>query len=218
MMQWRRQIGAGLVLRGGAVALGLLASGLELGRVAQAGVGRRLELSQRDDSVEQKARIVHLLQQGLEWYHKGQFQEALQSCEAAPLQGWEAALRISREIGNRQDEAGSLGNLGLAYEALGQDERAINFFQQSLVITYEIGDRQRKARLLRTIIGNIYERLEQYEQAINFHHQNFSVVREIGDRKGAVESLSHLGNSHHSTSQYEQDICFHQKSALRIMG
>ncbi len=55
----------------------------------------------------------------------------------------------SREIGDRQGEATSLGNLGNAYNSLGQYQQAIDFHQQSLEIAWEIGDRQGEGNLTR---------------------------------------------------------------------
>ena len=39
-----------------------------------------------------------------------------------------------REIGDRRGEGNALGNLGLAYAALGQVEQAIGFYEQDLAI------------------------------------------------------------------------------------
>ena len=54
---------------------------------------------------------------------------------------YEQALAIAREIGDRRGEEVNLGNLGLAYAALGETRRAIAFYEQALAIAREIGDR-----------------------------------------------------------------------------
>jgi tetratricopeptide (TPR) repeat protein len=63
-----------------------------------------------------------LLQQGIEQFNISRYREALVS--------WEQALQIYREVGNRQGEAASLGNLGIVYHSLGEYEKAIDFYQQ----------------------------------------------------------------------------------------
>jgi tetratricopeptide (TPR) repeat protein len=60
-----------------------------------------------------------------------------------------------------------LGNLGLAYDSLGQYERAIDFHQQSLAISREIKDRLGEGASLGNL-GNAYLSLGQYERAIDF--------------------------------------------------
>ncbi len=49
---------------------------------------------------------------------------------------------IAKEIGDRQGEGADLGNLGLAYSDLGQVEKAIEYYEQALVIFKKIGDRR----------------------------------------------------------------------------
>ncbi|MEL6816071.1 MAG: tetratricopeptide repeat protein, partial [Cyanobacteria bacterium J06598_3] len=47
-------------------------------------------------------------------------------------------LVIAQEIGDRDGEGESLGNLGLYYDRLGNYKRAIKFQEQSLAIAQEI--------------------------------------------------------------------------------
>ncbi|WP_204150468.1 tetratricopeptide repeat protein, partial [Leptolyngbya sp. CCY15150] len=69
----------------------------------------------------------------------------------------------AREIGDRQGEGNTLGNLGIAYNSLGQYERAIEFHQQYLTIAREIGDRQGEGNTLGNL-GIAYNSLGQYER------------------------------------------------------
>ncbi len=82
------------------------------------------------------------------------------------------SLEIRQEIGDRQGEANSLGNLGLAYYSLGEYQRAIDFHQQSLEIRREIGDRNGEANsLFNQAIAlakyepRRFEALDQFKQA-----------------------------------------------------
>ncbi|MEG4525098.1 CHAT domain-containing protein [Microcoleus sp. C2D2] len=143
-----------------------------------------------------------LLGQGARQNDLSQFREALQS--------WEQALTIYRKIGNRQAEAGSLGNLGNAYQSLGQYQGAIEFHQQSLEISRAIGDRQGEANSLGNL-GNAYYSLGQYQRAIEFHEQCLEIVREIGDRQGEANSLGNLGAAYDSLGKYQGAIEFHQQ-------
>ena len=52
------------------------------------------------------------------------------------------ALIIYREIKDRKGEGESLGNLGIAYNFLGDYAKAIEYHQQSLAILREIKDRK----------------------------------------------------------------------------
>ncbi len=133
------------------------------------------------------------------------------------------------EIGDRENwnYRASLTSLGNAYNSLGQYQRAIEFHQQSLEISREIGDspeerlRQRNGEGVSLIgLGNAYDSLGQYQRAIDFHQQSLDISREIGDspeerlrqRNGEGSSLIGLGNAYDSLGQYQRAIEFHQQS------
>ncbi|TVQ21892.1 MAG: TIR domain-containing protein, partial [Leptolyngbya sp. DLM2.Bin15] len=75
-------------------------------------------------------------------------------------------LEHARKAGQRWDEGAALGTLGLAYNSLGQYERAIDLYQQRLAIAREIGDRRGEGNALGNM-GNAYHSLGQYERAID---------------------------------------------------
>jgi tetratricopeptide (TPR) repeat protein len=105
----------------------------------------------------------------------------------------------------------SLISLGNAYYSLGQYERAIAFYQQSLDIKKEIGDIQGESISLNNL-GNSYYSLGQYERAIAFYQQSLDIKKEIGDIQGESISLNNLGNSYYFLGQYERAIAFYQQS------
>ncbi|MEL0591384.1 MAG: CHAT domain-containing tetratricopeptide repeat protein, partial [Planktothrix rubescens PR222] len=76
----------------------------------------------------------------------------------------EQLLEIAREIGYRQGEAASLGNLGNAYHSLGQYDKAIAFHEQLLEIAREIGYRQGESVALNNL-GNTLLKTNQLTEA-----------------------------------------------------
>ncbi|MEH2408655.1 MAG: tetratricopeptide repeat protein [Nostoc sp.] len=117
------------------------------------------------------------------------------------------------EIGDRENwnYRAAVTSLGNAYNSLGQYQRAIEFHQQSLQISREIGDRNSEGRSFNNL-GNAYKSLGQYQRAIEFHQQSLEIKREIGDRNGEGKSLGNLGNAYKSLGQYQRAIEFHQQS------
>jgi tetratricopeptide (TPR) repeat protein len=158
------------------------------------GIRQVLSLVENPQQFSQKTEAARLLQQGLQQAQNSQFQEAVQS--------WEAALKIYREIGVRQGEAESLGNLGNAYNNLGQYQKAIEYHQQALAIFKEIGAAEgtRSARDGEAAslgnLGNAYNYLGEYQKAIEYHQQSLAIFKEIGDRQGEAASLGNLGNAY----------------------
>ncbi|NEO06888.1 MULTISPECIES: tetratricopeptide repeat protein [unclassified Moorena] len=150
-----------------------------------------------------KAKADQLLQQGIEQDKTSQFQAALKS--------WQEALRIYRQLEDRQGIANSLNNLGLAYYRLGEYGKAIEFHQQSLSLSRELEDRQGQANSLGNL-GLAYYNLGQYRKAIEFHQQSLSLSRELKYHQGEAASLGNLGLAYGKLGQYRKAIEFHQQS------
>jgi tetratricopeptide (TPR) repeat protein/cellulose biosynthesis protein BcsQ len=103
-----------------------------------------------------------------------------------------------------------LGMVGLAYAALGQVPRAIDFYQQWLGIAREMGDHQGEANALGSL-GSAYTALGQPQRAIDFHQQALAIYRDIHDRGGEGNALGNLGNAYRNLGQPEQALDFFQK-------
>jgi tetratricopeptide (TPR) repeat protein len=122
------------------------------------------------------------------------------------------AIAACQTLGDRQGEGVNLGNLGLAYAALGDARKAIDYYEQQLVITREIGDRRGEGADLGNL-GNAYIDLGDAHKAIDYYKQHLAIAREIGDRGGEGNALGNLGNTyavlgdaHKSIEYYEQAL------------
>ena len=121
-------------------------------------------------------------------------QEAIRLCrdypDAAPnclnlrlhSQEWIAWLEASNEaaclLEDKEAQGRHLGNLGNAYSALGQVERAIEHYDQALAIAREIGDRRGEGHFLGNL-GNAYSALGQVERARDYLQQALVIFQEI---------------------------------------
>ncbi|MEH1924596.1 tetratricopeptide repeat protein [Nostoc sp.] len=126
-------------------------------------------------------------------------------------------LEEARETGDADggqsqpnEEVISLGNLGNAYQSLGEYHLAIEFYQQWLDTAREIGDRLGEAKAL-SGLGNAYQSLGKYQRAIEFYQQWLSITRKIGDRTGEGICLGSLGNTYEYLGKYKQAIEFYQQ-------
>jgi len=127
-----------------------------------------------------------LFQSGITLYRQANYQDAVQK--------FQEALTCYQEIDDRQGEGNSLGNLGIAYESLGQYATAIEHHEQALAIARDIGDRQGKGTHLSNL-GNAYGSMGQYATAIKYYEQALTIARDIGDRQGEGINLGNLGNA-----------------------
>jgi tetratricopeptide (TPR) repeat protein len=149
------------------------------------------------------------VQAGQEWAagHAQEDDEAAKLCNLYPGAGahclnlrlhsrewidWlKAARHAAQRLGDHTAGGNHLGNLGLAYRALGQVERAIDYTQQALAIAQEIGDRRMEGGALGNL-GNAYRDLGQVERAIDYTQQALAIAQEIGDRRGEGNHLANM--------------------------
>ena len=89
-------------------------------------------------------------------------------------------------------------------------QKAIDFYQQSLEIKREIGDRRGEASSL-TALGNVYQSLGKYQRAIDFYQQSLEIKREIGDgsanltvRREEANTLQNLANLYHRVGRFKE--------------
>ncbi|MBP2292144.1 tetratricopeptide repeat protein [Azospirillum rugosum] len=126
----------------------------------------------------------------------------------------EAARASARSLGERGLEGSHLGNLGVAYVALGETRRAIEHHKQALAIAREIGDRRGEGTRLGNL-GVAYATLGETRRAIEHHKQALAIVREIGDRRGEGSVLGNLGLAYADLDEVRRAI-EHYEQALAI--
>ncbi len=116
--------------------------------------------------------------------------------------------------GERPNQGGYLGGLGLAYVCLGQYERAIENCEQALTISRQIGDQFNEGSWLGNL-GLAYAGLRQYNRAIEYYEQALVIQGKVGDKLGQGNQLDNLGSVYADLRQYARAIeCY--KQALLI--
>jgi predicted ATPase/class 3 adenylate cyclase len=127
----------------------------------------------------------------------------------------EEALRLSREIGDRDEEVEARYNLGRALlwsGLLGNSwdvDRAEDLFVQSQNLAEELGDRRGIAKALRgrgmvisTARGDAGAALPMFERAL-------ALLEEVGDRSETADALVALGNGHRFSGDTEGGRTFY---------
>jgi CHAT domain-containing protein/Tfp pilus assembly protein PilF len=118
---------------------------------------------------------------------------------------FDLALKIRREMGNRRSEAVTLNNIGVIHSALGEKQRALEYYLQSHRIKQELGDRRDQPPTLNNI-GSIYRDLGDYQKSLDYYGQAISLFREFGDREGEARVLGNLARAHRAAGDRRKSI------------
>ncbi len=111
----------------------------------------------------------------------------------------------------RKTEADGILQRGIQEFEISRFQEALRFWEESLRIYREIGDRLGEANSLGNL-GIAYANLGQYQKAIDFYKQTLEIAIEIGDRPGEAYSLVNLGLTYQNLGQYQRAIDFYQQS------
>ena len=124
---------------------------------------------------------------------------------------FEKALLISKETGNRSEEAASCTNLGAVYLSIGEYEKAREYLEKSLATQTKIGDRSGEASSYGNL-GVMYKSVGEYEKAREYLEKSLAIQTEIGDRNGEASSYTNLGVMYKSVGEYEKAREYLEKS------
>ncbi|MEC4811917.1 MAG: CHAT domain-containing tetratricopeptide repeat protein [Scytonema sp. PMC 1069.18] len=150
-----------------------------------------------------KAEAEQLLQQGIEQNQNKQYETALQSC----LQ----ALKIYREIKDRQGEGQTLKNLVNIYYVLGDYAKVVEYQQQVLIIARESNNSEVEGEALSNL-GVAYYQLGDYSKAVENLQQGLTIGRSIDNRQMECINLVYLGQTYASWEEYTKAAEYYEQA------
>jgi CHAT domain-containing protein/Tfp pilus assembly protein PilF len=115
----------------------------------------------------------------------------------------------------RDDEALRLSKLGTQQLNRGEYRKALNNFEQALVIVREIGNRQGEGAIL-SQIGLIYRKVGKYTKALDYYQKSLAISTQIGDKPMEATTLNNIGNVYLSLGKHPKALDYFQQ-ALAIL-
>ena len=113
-------------------------------------------------------------------------------------------------MGDKVGEGKSYGNLGNAYQGLGQFKTAIEYQQRHLEIAKEVGDRAGEGQSYGNL-GNAHQGLRQLKTAIEYHQHSLEISKKERDKAGEGRSYGNLGNAYQGLGQFKTAIEYQQR-------
>ncbi len=144
-------------------------------------------------------RDAHLATERLFWL--GTIHCVLNENEAARGR-FKEALKIYRDIGNRQGEAACLWSLGDIHRTPNEHEGARDGLEEALKIYQDIRDLGGEANCL-WILGEIHRTLDENDAARQRLEEALKVFRDIGNRLGEATCLQSIGEIHRALDENE---------------
>ncbi|MCI5197297.1 MAG: hypothetical protein D3919_13940, partial [Candidatus Electrothrix sp. AW5] len=120
-------------------------------------------------------------------------------------------LTTARLKGDRQNESWCLNELGETCWKCGEYARAMEYYEQSLVISRELGNRKGEGLALNNI-GLICDIQGKYEQALQYYEQSLLIRQEAGDRSGEGTTLNNMAMVYMKIGDYETALAYLQQS------
>jgi len=114
-------------------------------------------------------------------------------------------LPVIRESAKQEIQARALNESGVAHNNLGNYDKALDYYQQSLVIAREIGDRRGEGRTLNNMSAIAHTKGD-YETALDYLKQSLAIQREIGDVAGLCATLFNIGHIHWTKGEQQEAV------------
>ncbi len=152
-----------------------------------------LKIAQSSAATQENA--VRVFDEGMKLYNQGSAESLRQA-----IQKWQEARLLYQAVGDRRGEATTLNNIGLVYSALGEKQKALDYYNQALPILRAVGDRRGEATTLNNI-GGVYNDLGEKQKALDFYNQALPILRAVGDRGGEATTLNNIGILYQDTKK-----------------
>ena len=112
------------------------------------------------------------------------------------------ALSLSRELGDKRDEASALNYLANVADDIGNFLDARRMHEESLALFRALHDKWGEASVLNNLgVGARYQ--GNYEEAIEFQKESLRLFTELGDKRRIAHSLINLGSLHERRGEYD---------------
>jgi predicted ATPase/class 3 adenylate cyclase len=107
--------------------------------------------------------------------------------------------------------AKALNSAGLLAISQGNYQQSQKFYEESLFLCREIGDKSGIADSLNGL-GIVLHYQGDYEQALKFYEESLFLWRETGDKRGIASSLGNLGALAYNQRYHQQALKFYEES------
>jgi CHAT domain-containing protein/tetratricopeptide (TPR) repeat protein len=132
---------------------------------------------------------------------------------------YEEALSLWRSVGDHSGEAETLTDAALAFNALGENQRSLDYFQRGIALWKALGDGKGLAKAF-SGIGDVYYAMGAHRQALDYYNQSLLLQRSLKDSGGEARALRNVGVIYATLGEPQKALEYYQQSLpmLRAAG
>jgi tetratricopeptide (TPR) repeat protein len=123
-------------------------------------------------------------------------QEELERARSKKLKKWESK---------------ALNTIGASFQIKGVYLKAIDYYQQSLTIREQMGDKHEIA-VSNANIGSIYISIGEFKKALSYQLKSLKIFNEIGNNNGKASTLNNIGIIYNNLADYYQALAYSMNS------
>ncbi len=162
---------------------------------------RALEYLNENDDLNYKLLILN----NIAWFYfrMGNYSEAILN--------FEETLKISQELGYKEQEVIYLSNLGEINERIKNFPEALQRYKEAMKIVEETGNLTEELRIINSII-EIYEEMQIYSKALSFSDKAIKISVKLGDLKKKAMISNNIASIHHKLENLNLSLEYFQQS------
>ncbi|MGP8216755.1 MAG: tetratricopeptide repeat protein [Bacteroidia bacterium] len=142
-------------------------------------------------------------QAGIGYWAKGDYPKALDY--------YLKALKMAEEMGNKELQAKTLGNIGLVYRNEGDYPKALDYNLKALKMAEEMGDKNFQAKNLINI-GVIYYNQGDCPKALDYNLKALKMAEEMRNKQLQAIVLCDIGNIYYYQGNYLKALDYYPKA------
>ncbi|MFM6246213.1 MAG: CHAT domain-containing protein, partial [Dolichospermum sp.] len=96
-------------------------------------------------------------------------------------------------------------------DALGEKQKALDYYNQALPIYRAVGDRGGEATTLNNI-GGVYDALGEKQKALDYYNQALPIRRAVGDRGGEAITLNNIGRVYNALGEKQKALDYYNQA------
>jgi tetratricopeptide (TPR) repeat protein len=105
----------------------------------------------------------------------------------------------------------ALNNIGVAYDSLGEKQKALGYFNQALLLRRAASDRAGEGTTLSNM-GNVYHSLGELQKALDHFNSALPLIHAAGDRAGEARTLNNIGFAYDALGEKQKALGYYNQA------